>query len=336
MSDSPTAAPAPAPSTSAPAASPAPAAVTAANGAPAAASGAKTPEGTNLPFADAAAAGNDHPEAKPGETKAETAQRVKLKLKVSGREEEREFSESELQLYVQKGMGADEKFQQAAKVQKSFAELQKALKENPFEALKDPAFGLNLEELAIQHLAKKFQEEDLQKADPGKYELEQYKAKVAAYEAKETAAKEAQAAAQREAQDAKMWEQTSAQWTNALEKSGLGANPAYVKNMAQIALEFIDQGLDLNPEHIVLEMKDRMAQQQKLIYGGLKGEQLAKALGDDLVNELLAHKVAQLKAAKPVQEPIKSPVAAPPAPKMDAKSSERDALKGMFSFLRDE
>lgn len=294
-----------------------------------------TPSGTT-----ASASGeptNNHPEAKPGETKAETQQRIKMKLKVGGKEVEREFDENELQLFVQKGMGADEKFRTAAEVQKTFQQLQKALKENPFEALKDPAFGIDLEELAIQHLHKKFEMEDRQKKDPINFELEQLRAEKAQREAADRAAKEAttkaeQERAQREHDD-KVWAQTEKEWVAALEESGFGPNKAYIQELLKIALEFNDRGLDLSPKHLITEFKERLSTQQKTTLGGLKGAQLLAYLGDDVVNEILATKVAALKAAKPVQEPIKGPEA-PKSPLADENADPSASVRNFFAFKR--
>lgn len=297
------------------------------NASPPSAADRAVPTGKDTP------ATNDHPEAQPGETKAETVQRLKLKVKVNGKELEREFDPTELQLYVQKGMGADEKFQKAAEVQKTFAQLQKALKDNPFEALKDPAFGIDLEQLAIQHLAKKFEMEEKQKADPLKFELEQYKEKVAKYEAEQAkAAEERKAAAARE-QNERMWAETEKSWLSALEKSGLGPNKAYIRQMAEIGRDFLDAGLDLQPELIIAEMKNRMAESQKLLMGNLSVKELVGYLGEDRVNEIMALKVAELKAARAAPEPLKAPEA-PKPPKSPEEVDSSAALRAMFDFKR--
>lgn len=290
--------------------------------------------GKPLPFQDAPeskpAPGNDHPAAEAGETKAETVQRLKLKVKVNGKEMEREFGNDELQLYVQKGLGADEKFQEAAGIRKTFAELQKALKENPFEALRDPAFGLDLEQIAIQHLAKKFEAEEMQKQDPRAYELKQAQEKLAKYEAQEKARQEEAQRKTQEEENRRMWEETEKSWTAELEKSGLGASKAYIRQMAEIGRDFLDAGLDLSPSLIVAEMKNRMAEQVRHVFGSLKGEQLLAALPPEMISEIVQTKVAALKATKAPPAPLE----APPAEKR-AKSREEDGEPKLIRTYRD-
>lgn len=274
-------------------------------------------------------------EPKPGETKAEAIQRMKLKLKVSGKEVEREFDPQELQLYVQKGMGADEKFQAAAQVQKTFQSFMEAVKSNPFEAFKDPAFGdlgSNFKDLVIQHLAKEFEAEDMKKANPQQYELQEYKAKIARYEAQEAAAKEAQAQAAQAESDRRMWAETEKSWASALEKSGLAGNKAFIRQMAEIGRDFLDSGLDLQPELLVAELKNRLSEQQRTFLGGAKGEQLINLLGPDVVNEILSFKVAQAQRGRMTQEPIKPPEVKSPEKEEEIPKTGR-TLRSFADFV---
>lgn len=351
MSDVPTAAPAaPAstpssssPASSAPAASPnlQPGAQATPSAAPAAQPAAKASSGVpdaKLPLQEGgdSPAANNHPEAKPGETKAETLQRIKLKTKVNGREEEREYTTEELQLHVQKGLGAEAKFAEAAEIRKTFAALQKAVKENPFEALKDPAFGIDLEKLAIDHLARKFEAEEQQKADPMKYELEQTRKRLAEYETKERTAREAQERAAHEEVQRRQIDEMRKSWNESLKKAGFGENPAFHRHLAEIGRDFLEAGLDLTPDLLVAEFKDRMGTQHKTLMGGLEGEALWNYLGEDVGNKVLAYKVAQLQATKKVE-----PLVPAETPKKDDENEPKPDrptkyLRNMRDFLRDE
>lgn len=345
MSDVPSAAPAapaasstPAPAAAKPAA-PATGVSPAGSNAPASVPAAKANSGVpdaKLPHQDTEGGptGNNHPEAKPGETKAETIQRMKLKLKVNGKEEEREFAPDELQLYVQKGLGADEKFRESAEVRKTFAALQKALKENPFEALKDPAFGLDLEKLAIDHLAKKFEAEDMKAKDPVNYELQELRK----FKQDQEAARAAEAQRQQEAAAAEAQKLEIAQiktaWTEALKRGGLDGNESMIRKVAEIAMDFNEQGLDLSPDVLVSEFKRRSSEENRMLFSGLKGESLANYLGDDVVNELLAFKVAQINATK-AQEPLPTPEVPKTADENDEKPLRPERyLSGYRDFMR--
>ncbi len=300
----------------------------------------RTQAGTSLPHQDGAGGvtpAGDSDKATAAK-EAEVERKFKLKAKVNGVETEREYSQEEMQLYLQKGLGADAKFQEAAQLRKTFQSFVDAVKADPFKAFSDPAFKDigDFKEHVIKSLANEFEAEERKKADPRAYELEEYKAKVAKYEAAEAASREAATKASEEENNKRMWADTKKTWVEELEKSGFGDNPAFIRQMAEIGREFIDEGLDLNPRNLISEMKLRMEQQHRTVLGGLKGEQLATFLGNDTVNELLRYKVEQLNAAKPKQEPIKPPGsdAAPETDKSPENTNKRDSLKGYYDFLR--
>lgn len=350
MSDAPApsapAAPSSSPSTSAPSVSPqGPKATSSPGGDKGASSNPSAPvkSASTLPHGgndSADAPTNAHPAAESGETKAETVQRLKLKTKINGREEEKEYTHEELALHIQKGQAAHEKFETAANTQKTFQNFIKAVKENPFEAFKDPAFGdlgANFKQLVIDHLAEEFKGEELKAKDPREFELNQLRTEKAKWEAKQKAEVETrQAAAQKEADD-RMWTETKKTWVSALEQGGFGENPALIRNMAEIGQEFLDAGIDLDPKLLVAELKNRISGQQKMVYSGLKGEQLVNALGEDVVNELLTYKVEQARKGRVVQDPIKAPDPVPGGNSVD-KDTENPkptaSLRSYAEFLR--
>jgi hypothetical protein len=87
---------------------------------------------------------------------------------------------------------------------------------------------------------------------------------------------------------------------------------------------------------LVSEMKTRMADQHKMLMGGLKGEALANYLGDEVVNELLAYKVAEIKGKNKV-EPLVPPEE---TPKVSEESGKPDRstkyLRSLKEFMADE
>lgn len=305
---------------------------------PAAPAKASLPHGGDL---ETAKASNDHPDAKPGETKAETIQRLKFKVKVRGQEMEREYTPEEAQLYVQKGHAFDANAQETASIKKTFQSFVEAVKQNPFEAFKDPAFGdlgSNFKQLVIDQLAKEFQGEELKAKDPREYELNQLREEKARWEAAKAAEEKARHEAAQKESDARMWAETKKVWDSELEKAGFSSNPFLIQQMAQIGLEFDSAGLDLSPQLLVAELRNRMAEQQRLMYGGLKGESLAKYLGDDVVNEILQYKIELAKKGRVVQEPIKTPepVAGKSPGKSEKMSGEPAPLRSFKDFLRSE
>lgn len=324
---------APSASVSAPAASKTEAPVSGSMSASKAASGLPN---TKLPFQDDASApapGNNHPDAKPGETKAETVQRMKLKTKVNGREEEREYTTDELQLYVQKGLGADEKFNKAAEVQKTFQKFVEDFKKNPFEAAKDPAIGVDLKQMAIEYLAKEFEAEDLKAKDPREFELQELRAFKAQQEAERQAVEAARQAKAQEEVQKMQWEQMRKEWAGALTESGFAENEQMIRQMAEIGRDFLDADMDLNPKMLVTELKRRVAEQNRMLYSSLEGDALENALGSDIVNKILRHKVSKLNSTRELK-PIEpeTPVA---APSQTDKSEKIERPTKYLSSMRD-
>jgi hypothetical protein len=276
-------------------------------------------------------------EAQKAEAKAE-AQRIKLKLKVSGEEIEKDYTPEELTLLAQKGMGAEKKFADAANIQKVFKEFKSALKEQGFAAFSDPAFADlgDVKQIFIDHLYKEFEAEERKKVDPKAYELEQYKAEVEKYKSQEKERNDAAAKRSQEENDKRQWEVTKKNWVASLEKAGLMDNEVLIHSMAQIGREFLDGGLDLNPDLLVVELKNRMSQQNKMLLGGLKGEALISALGPELVNEILQYKVSLVNKTREI-EPIKAPEGSvKPSSADDAEKPVREShyLRNMREFLK--
>lgn len=334
MSDTAAAPAAPAAPSSASTSAPAP--TQSAGSAPAPASPpAAPPEAKALPFQDTPAAA---PETA-AEKKAE-AQRIKLKTKVDGKEAENEYTIEELTLLAQKGLGSDKRFNEAANIQKVFKEFKAALKDQGFAAFSDPAFSDlgDVKQLFIDHLYKEFQAEELQKADPREYELQQLRAKNEAYERRQKEAEEKQRAAAQAEADKKQWEVIRKDWVSALERSGLAENEVLVQSMAQIGKEFLERGMDLSPDVLVAELKNRLSAQNRMLFGGLKGQALVNGLGEEIVNEILQFKVAQVQKTREV-EPIKPPDDAPkPNSGEEDGQSERPSkyLRNLREFLQGE
>jgi hypothetical protein len=261
-----------------------------------------------------------------------------LKLKVSGEEIDQEYTPEELTLLAQKGMGAEKKFSEAANIQKVFKEFKSALKEQGFAAFSDPAFSDlgDVKQIFIDHLYKEFEAEERKKVDPKAYELEQYKAEVEKYKAQEKERADAATKRSQEENDKRQWEVTKKNWVGALEKAGLADNEVLIHSMAQIGREFLDGGLDLNPDLLVVELKTRLANQNKMLLGGLKGEALISALGPELVNEVLQYKVSLVNKVREV-EPIKAPEGTPKAGSGDDFTKEERPshyLRNMREFLK--
>ena len=94
----------------------------------------------------------------------------KWKLK-AGKQEREVTSEAELVRLAQLGIGANEKFEQAAKTRKQAEEVLEIIQKNPAEAL--TKLGFDVRKLAEEYLAEKIQEEMLTPEQKKVKEMEQ-------------------------------------------------------------------------------------------------------------------------------------------------------------------
>jgi hypothetical protein len=135
----------------------------------------------------ASAKSNTEPGAKPGETAAQTRQRLKVKLrKLDGPgEEELELGEDEVGRYVQKARMADKTRGEFDKRVQDFEAREKAAIENPLQFFKER--GVDLLEVAAQEHAR---QQELAKLDPVQRELAEARDQLAKYETEKTAAAE--------------------------------------------------------------------------------------------------------------------------------------------------
>ena len=79
------------------------------------------------------------------------SQKKKYQLKVNNKVRDIELdlgNDEEVQKYLQKAMGADERFQEAAQVRKQMDQLIHELKTNPMAILKHKALGLDIKKMA--------------------------------------------------------------------------------------------------------------------------------------------------------------------------------------------
>lgn len=334
----PSAAPTPAPS-AAPSA-PTPSAASATPSAPSAPGGASDATAASTPSVPSTSSNLPHqdtPDAKPGDA-AEPAKdpfKYSFKGKVHGKEIAKDLNEEELNLYLQKGFGSAESFQEAANIRKQFQTFLSEFKKDPFAAIKDPElakhFGdIDLLDLAGKKLYDQIMADEAKKADPVKYELEELRKYKADQEAKSKADAEAKKQAELESFYEQRRQATEKAWAEELTKNGLAGNKQFILEMAKIGQEFVDNGLDLNPVHLVAELKNRLAEQRKVTMGGLKGKALLDFVGDDVVNEILNFKLEELKKGKPVQEPIKAVDPVAPAAPTDEKAPR--AFKSLKNF----
>jgi hypothetical protein len=231
------------------------------------------------------------------------AEKRKYKLKVDGAEEELELSDDEITLRLQKERAASKRMQESAELKKKFAEAVDLIKKDPFSALKDPAFGLDLEQLAEQRLIEKYQREMLPEEERQRMDMEK---KLQEYQRREQEAHEAQQRQAYEAQVAQVQQQTEQDFLKALELAGAGKDYEVLAEMVDLAKHALGEyGLELSPEQLAAEVKSRREARETKAWEkarGLRGDALLKQLGDEVVQEVLRLSVSRVKTNNPFQQ----------------------------------
>lgn len=243
-------------------------------------------------------------------------------LKINGVEKRMPLAEA-LKL-AQKADSADQRFKQAADLDRNTKQQQAAmvdfvnqLKTDPRKVLSDPRLGLDLRNFAETYLGEQIQREmQEQNMTPEQKQMRDMKAKLDEYEAESTKSKEAQKEAAKTAEAEKMVTQMQAEIQDALEKTGIHRDKKYaIAKMAFHMQHARNAGFKPSWEEVAVHVK-------KEISGGLsdyaKGyqtdEELAESLGEDTIkriNQYMINKVkggykAPTQPAQAEQKPSKS------------------------------
>ena len=271
-----------------------------------------------------------------GETKAERKAR-EIAYKVKGEQRKLNIdtlSDEDLATRLQFSDMGRQSMQEAAEVRKAFQAVVEAIKKDPFAALQDPVFGMNLDELAEERLVGKYRETQMTPEERERLELrreaDKYKAQVQEFES----AREKQA---RQTLEAQIQEETEAEVLEALKSVNLPNNEWTVAMMADLMLMKLDPELefDLTPAQMAAEVKGRAKDMTGSIIKDLKGEQLVEFLGQDAVREVLKYSVAKVRpnAAAPKQQ---QPVLDDTEDKQKSGAQRRrDSRMAFRKFLKD-
>jgi len=123
---------------------------------------------------DAVDGGDEKPEPKADDTKPAAPakpERRKFQLKIDGEEKEIDIDEEDLPRYIQKGLAAEKKFNEAARLRKE-AELKIArIKQNTWEVIKEQ--GLDPDELSEKYIIEKYEKSNMTPEQRKLYEMEQ-------------------------------------------------------------------------------------------------------------------------------------------------------------------
>lgn len=283
------------PTPSAPAAAPsststAPSTPAASSTTPAAAKPVGTPP-PNSKFADKTP---EAPAAAQTEARKE-AERRRYKLKIDGEVREEELSHEEAEIRLQKAYAAEKRMAEAARIRKEDAARREALRSGKLDAL-DPEERTALRKAIEDQILSEYQEQALPEHErrilEAQREADKYRTEVEQYRAE-------QERMAQEHLERQVFEQTEREFTEALEAEGVLKTRQTLAMMAEVATTALDNGIELSPRQMVAEVNRRLADQTRHVISGLKGDQLAKFLGDAVVKEILRHSVEKFRAAPP-------------------------------------
>ena len=262
-------------------------------------------------------------------TEAQKAvERIKLRLKIDGREEEREFDPEQLAVHVQKAGAADKRMQEAAQIRKSFQAIVERLKQDPFEVLSDPAIGVDLEALAEKRLADKYRKAMMSDEERAVYERQQEYERI---KSENDRYKRAEQQRRQTEIDRKVFQETEQNFKTALGKVGLPPSYELLREMAKIARDNLQFGIELSPAQLAAEVRSHVegtrTKLEEKVRTSLKGEELIKYLGEDVVREILRAQVAKVRAKQSTLEPVPPPAPEGSGARLDGRawSSEAEA-----------
>jgi hypothetical protein len=242
------------------------------------------------------------------------AEKRRYALKVDGQDIEEELSDDEIRVRLQKAHAVDKRFAEVANQRKQIEAALSQLKNDPAKALKEIA-GLDLDEWAEKRILERYQEAMLPEAEREKAEMQK---KLADYERQFEEQKTAAETAKQQAYEQQVFEKTEQEFIQAVETLGYDkgfSRTVLVPMMAEIAESALDYGVELTPSQMAAEANKRLETIHRRQVQGLKGEQLLRYLGDDVVTEAIRAKLAA----------TRGPSAAPSTPPPPARKPTTEA-----------
>lgn len=183
----------------------------------------------------------------------------KYQLKVNNKVKDVELdlgNDEEIQKYLSKALGAEEKFQEAANMRKQMEQLIGELKNNPLAILKHPELGIDVRKLAEMVLTEEIEEMQL---TPEQKKIRDLENALKEREEKEKAALEAKEKAERERLENEAMVQLDEQISQALSKSTLPQSPYVVRRLTDYMIQAMDAGFkDVTFEQILPYVEEQI------------------------------------------------------------------------------
>jgi hypothetical protein len=237
---------------------------------------------------------------------AEAKQEVKsnkkkfnVKVNNKAREVELDLSnDSDIQKYIEKALGADDRFQEAANIRKAVAELVQELKTNPRAILAHPDIGLDLKAFAQQIINEELQEME---KTPEQKKMEELERKLKGYEEEKTRLEREREEAKKAQMDEIAIQALDEQVTEALSKSDLPKSPYVLKRIADTMEAAISMGhTDVSVEQIIPFVEQQIAGEISRLFDEAP-EQTAAKLMEKIVGKKNLDKYRKTRVSKAKQ-----------------------------------
>lgn len=211
------------------------------------------------------------------------------KLKANGKEIE--LTLEELQTWAQKGMGANQKFQEAARMREQMQKIMQMIKTNPRAILEDPRIGVDIKKLAEDVLWEQVQRE---KMTPEQRELQETKKKLEEFE-KQNKELESRTKTEKFNQEVEHFSKKLGEdIQNVLQTSNVPKTQFTVKRMAFYMQEALKRGVDLSAKDVVGIVHNEYQQNVKQILGAVDGDALVNLIGEDTLKKIRDHELKRL------------------------------------------
>lgn len=239
--------------------------------------------------------------------KAEAKKMIKsLKFKLDGKEMEeelpfeipddeasREYMTRELQM-SKVGQKRTQEYSQLEKEVRSFVE---TLRKDPIRALRDPAIGVDVKQLAAKVIEQEIA--DSQKS-PEQLRAEQAEAKLKEFEEERKKEKEDSDKREFDRIQQAEYDRYDLEMTQALEKSDIPRdNPYYIKKMADYIMIGLQNGLDVRPQDVLPVVRQEFEEDVRKALSYMTPEAIEKIIGKDVFNSIRKRNISKVKQAPP-------------------------------------
>jgi len=267
------------------------------------------------------------------------SQKRKYQLKVNNKMRDIELdlgNDEEVQKYLQKAMGADERFQEAATVRKQMEQLINELKTNPLAILKHKALGLDIKKLAEQVMNEEI--EELSLTDEQK-KIKQLEGMLKEKEEREKTLEEEKQEARKAQLNQAAADELDYSISEALTASALPRSPYVVKRVTDAMITAIELGYNnVTVAQVMPFIEEQMVGELQRLFEDAPEETADKLLerfvGKKSLDRYRSNRVKKAKARAPADSASKitdtgKNVAAKEAPQ-DAKKVRFKDMFGTF------